>query len=105
MLRKGNWTRTGRLNTRYHENILQTAVQAALALLALYMASQLPCARAALIEEKTLPQHTDPSKVSSYMKNDVLAFESFPRSVSMSMTSETVNMSMLGELESTLLDA
>ena len=83
-------------------HFLQSTIQVMMIMIAVVMASFLPTARAGLIEELTPPSHSDQSTVKTYQSNDILAFESFPRSVSMGMTSETVDLTTLADLEGTM---
>ena len=94
--------RPSALQTVRDVHFLQTTIQVLMTVIAFTLASFLPSSRGALIENSSPPKHVDPSLVSIYRSNDILAFESFPRSVSMGLTSETVNLSVLFELQSTL---
>ena len=83
-------------------HFLQTVVQILMTMMAVLMASSIHQTKAAMIDEYSPEEHTDPSTVTSYRSNDILAFESYPRSISVGLTAEAVNLSTLADLRATL---
>ena len=61
-----------------------------------------PRANAGMIEPAHAAGHHDPSVITSYRAGDVLAFENNPRAVSLAMTSEAVDISILFKLKEQL---
>ena len=61
-----------------------------------------PRANAGMIEPAQASGHHDPKVITSYRAGDVLAFENNPRAVSLAMTSETVDVSILFKLKEQL---
>ena len=87
-----------------NSEVLKFAFRVIVAILAGFVITSLPRANADMIDSAAPATYKDPSFIGKYRLADVLLFESYPRSVSLSMTSEEVDISILYKLKKKISD-
>ena len=112
------WARQGRANKRQpdsraftanneshaFEQVLTFTLRIIAAILVAFMLVSLPSARATMIETLPPSKPVSPAQVSKFNVGDILVFESYPRSVSLALTSEEIDLSILFRLKDKLTD-
>ena len=90
-------------NASSMDKLLAFALNVIAAVLITFLLLSLPVAKAdTLVENFDIPAPRDPAEISKFRLGDVLIFESFPRSVSLALTSEEVDLSILFKLKAKL---
>ena len=100
--KRPNATRQTRERASPIEGVLAFALNVIFAVLTAFILVSLPSAKAEMIDDLPPPTPASPSMVNKFNLNDVLIFESYPRSVSLALTSEEVDLSILFKLKSKL---
>ena len=103
-LRQGERTRSypPRRSEVFMERLSGLATNAMYLVVICIMLLSLPRANGSMIQPIQPSLHQDPSVITSFRAGDVLAFENNPRSVSLGMTSEAVDVSILFKLKEQL---
>ena len=82
--------------------VLTFSTHVIFAVILAFLLLSLPLAHGEMIDEMMAQRPVDPAQVSKFNLGDVLVFESYPRSVSLALTSEEVDMSILFRLRNKL---
>lgn len=112
------WARQGRASRRQpdsrafaadneghaFEQVLAFALRIIAAILVAFMLVSLPSTKAEMIETLPPTKPISPAQISKFNIGDILVFESYPRSVSLALTSEEIDLSILFKLKSKLTD-